>query len=61
MVTPDDIGKPVSDGVRTGILMEIYKDWTNPNQSGKDGPMAFVRPEGGGYEWSVQPGRLEPL
>lgn len=63
MVTPGDVGKTVTDGQRTGVLMAFIAAWEDP---GKLPPFrrqelrAFVRPHGGGCEWSVPPSELEP-
>ncbi len=62
MVTPEHIGKTVTDGRRTGVLMDVVKDWENP---AKPLPYrlpesrAFVRPLGGGIEWDTAPSDLE--
>lgn len=64
MITRDHIGKAVSDGVRTGVLQAIIKDWEDP--AGTPGERrkitaAFVRPKGGGCEWVSSPNRLSPV
>ncbi|MFM9609822.1 hypothetical protein DF268_05210 [Streptomyces sp. V2] len=61
MVTAEHIGKPVTDGVRTGILQAVYED-VNVNQLPeyrKPELVAWVRPEGGGIEWDARPSTLD--
>ncbi|MDX3387994.1 hypothetical protein PV682_42130 [Streptomyces niveiscabiei] len=61
MVTAKHIGKTVTDGKRTGVLMAIYEgvDETQLPAYRKPGLVAYVRPEGGGIEWSALPSTLE--
>lgn len=63
-VTREHIGKQVTDGKRTGILSDILKDWVDgsrPKHQRQKVTTAFVRPVGGGREWTARPGRLRPL
>lgn len=61
MVTAEHIGKPVTDGVRTGVLMAICEDVDETRLPAYQKPilMAWVRPERGGIEWSARPSALE--
>ncbi|GAV41794.1 hypothetical protein [Streptomyces acidiscabies] len=62
MVTAEHIGKTVTDGQRTGILMDLIP-WENPDQPPahrRSRLMAYVRPEGGGTEWDAPPSTLDP-
>lgn len=57
----DHIGQLVTDGVRTGVLQEVIKDWEDPAALPGERPKittAFVRSSGGGREWCAQPSRL---
>ncbi|WP_075735185.1 hypothetical protein [Streptomyces acidiscabies] len=63
MVTDEHIGKPVTDGVRTGVLMALIQ-YENPSQlpaQRRSRLMAYVRPEGGGIEWDAPPSELRPV
>ncbi|MGW0530698.1 hypothetical protein [Streptomyces sp. NPDC003032] len=63
MVTPEHIGKCVTDGERVGILREIIPDWSDPDEPPDNRhpkTTAFVRPEGGGCEWTAAPVALSP-
>ncbi|KIQ61485.1 hypothetical protein TR51_25720 [Kitasatospora griseola] len=62
-VTRREIGKEVTDGTRTGTLAGILPKvdeyvsgigWTS-------GPLAFVRPPGGGIEWTAHPKALNAV
>nr|WP_112474408.1 hypothetical protein [Streptomyces sp. ST1020] len=60
MVTAEHIGKTVTDGQRTGILMALLTH-ENPDQPPAYRHaqlMAYVRPEGGGIEWDAPPSEL---
>ncbi|MDX3388052.1 hypothetical protein PV682_42430 [Streptomyces niveiscabiei] len=61
MVTAEHIGKTVTDGVRTGVLMAICEDVDENLLPAyrKPIPMAWVRPERGGIEWNARPSTLE--
>ncbi|MDX3386492.1 hypothetical protein PV682_34340 [Streptomyces niveiscabiei] len=61
MVTVEHIGKPVTDGVRTGILQAVYEDVDEKMLPAYRKPelVAWVRPEGGGIEWEARPSTLE--
>ena len=48
MVTAEHIGQEVTDGERTGILQSLWLG------------QAWVRPDGGGVEWTASPSELEP-
>ncbi|QNP71099.1 hypothetical protein IAG44_17750 [Streptomyces roseirectus] len=63
MVTAEHIGKLVTDGQRTGVLMDlIEREHTNPNSEYRESKLyAYVRPEGGGIEWDAPPDALEPV
>ncbi|MFM9615014.1 hypothetical protein DF268_32480 [Streptomyces sp. V2] len=62
MVTAEHIGKTVTDGVRTGVLMAICEDVDENLLPAYRKPIlkAFVRPAGGGIEWDARPSTLEP-
>jgi len=49
MVTGEHIGQEVTDGERTGILQSLWLGH------------AWVRPDGGGVEWTAAPSELEPV
>ncbi|GAA2344091.1 hypothetical protein OKJ48_36135 [Streptomyces kunmingensis] len=60
-VTRADVGKTVTDGERTGTLADLvdgYEDAATRLQV--PGLTAFVRPEGGGIEWTADPEQLIP-
>ncbi|GAA4797045.1 hypothetical protein GCM10023220_25130 [Streptomyces ziwulingensis] len=62
MVTHRLIGQRVTDGERVGVLTAVDRRWTDPAQP-REGkritePMAFVRPVGGGVEWTAPPSAL---
>ncbi|MDX3386545.1 hypothetical protein PV682_34620 [Streptomyces niveiscabiei] len=60
MVTAEHIGKTVTDGQRTGILMALLT-YENPAQLPavrRSQLMAYVRPESGGIEWDTPPSEL---
>lgn len=61
MVTAEHIGKAVTDGVRTGVLMAICEDVDENLLPAYQNPilMAWVRPTRGGIEWNVRPSALE--
>ncbi|MGV9880952.1 hypothetical protein [Streptomyces sp. NPDC003006] len=63
MVTTEHIGKRVTDGRRVGILQEIIPGWSDPHEAPDNRhpkTTAFVRPEGGGCEWTAAPVALTP-
>ncbi|WP_112472090.1 hypothetical protein [Streptomyces sp. ST1015] len=62
MVTAEHIGKTVTDGQRTGVLMDVIEEEDENLLPAfrKSVFRAYVRPEGGGIEWDASPSTLEP-
>ncbi|MBA9050823.1 MULTISPECIES: hypothetical protein [Streptomyces] len=61
MVTRKDVGKRVTDGSRVGVLQDVDRKWVDPASlptERRTYNLAFVRPEGGGREWTTNPNRL---
>lgn len=63
MVTAEHIGRAVTDGVRTGVLMAVEKEEDESRLPAYRTSVlvAYVRPEGGGIEWDAPPCGLEPV
>lgn len=64
MVTAEFVGQLVTDGYRTGVLIDVVKDWEDPTKLPDDRrkvTTAFVRPEHGGIEWTSAPDFLSPV
>ncbi|MET8974696.1 hypothetical protein ABZX85_03665 [Streptomyces sp. NPDC004539] len=60
MVAAEHIGKLVTDGERTGVLMDVLRA-ESPDRlpsARRAQLMAYVRPEGGGVEWDAPPSEL---
>ncbi|MCX5201342.1 hypothetical protein OG897_07720 [Streptomyces sp. NBC_00237] len=59
VITAADIGKRVEDAQgRIGILCDVIPDYADPGDPPgrrRKRPTAFLRPEGGGVEWTVSP------
>jgi hypothetical protein len=66
-VTGADVGRRVCDDTgRVGVLFGWAEDWREYGIAAEaadwtPGPVAFVRPEGGGFERVVPVARLRPL
>lgn len=63
-VTRDHIGRLVTNGISTGVLQEIIKDWEDPAAAPGERlkqTVAFVRPSAGGREWLAAPSQLSPV
>ncbi|MGW4271612.1 hypothetical protein ACWEGQ_04440 [Streptomyces seoulensis] len=61
MVTRKDVGKRVTGGSRVGVLQDVDRKWLDPASSPFDRrtyPLAFVRPDAGGVEWTADPKQL---
>lgn len=61
MVTRKDVGKPVTDGTRTGVLKDLDLKWVDPSSPAHDRrtiPQAWVKFEGQG-ETQLHPSTIE--
>ncbi|GAA4801650.1 hypothetical protein GCM10023220_33010 [Streptomyces ziwulingensis] len=61
MVTNSVVGQRVTDGERVGVLTAVDRRWTDPAKprwARITEPTAFVRPVGGGVEWTAPPNAL---
>lgn len=60
-MTRKDVGKRVTDGQRVGVLQDVDRKWLDPALPADRRftvPLAWVRPEGGGVEWTINPSQL---
>lgn len=64
MITRAYIGqRVVDDAGRIGVLRDVIRDYEDPSDlpgKRRKRPTAFLRPEGGGTEWLVPPGKVWP-
>jgi len=63
VVGAEHLGKTVTDGRRTGVLMDLLMQ-EDPDQlpaHRRSRLMAYVRPERGGVEWDALPSELRPV
>jgi len=62
LITRADIGRRVQDDAgRIGVLTDVVQDYIDPAappEARRKQTVAFVRPEGGGREWTVLPGKV---
>lgn len=66
MITRKDIGRAVTleQTEQQYILRDVIPDWEDPSELPQDRvkrPMAFLCKPGGGIEFRVPPGKVEPL